>query len=235
MAFLRERALDTLEQMDRLDCDPARLERSYARFPLVNRAFSGWGGIYRRRLRPLLQATGGGSILDVGCGGGDIVRGLARMARADGLAVVVTAIDPDERAFRFASAAPPVDGVSYRQATSTELLAEGRQYDVVLSNHVLHHLSDHELAAVLHDSEVLARRLALHNDINRSALAWGLFCAGAWPLGFGSYIWQDGLTSIRRSYTVQELKDAAPSGWTVERNPPWHNLLLYQPGGTAHA
>lgn len=231
MTFLRDRAVDTLEQMDRPDCDPAKLERTYTRFPLVNRAFSGWGGIYRHRLRPLLEAAGGGSILDVGCGGGDIARGIARMARADGLVVDVTGIDPDERALRFASASEPVEGVSYRQADSSALVAEGRKYDVVLSNHVLHHLSAPEFSAVLHDSELLARRLALHNDINRSPLAWGLFCAGVWPLGFGSYIWQDGLTSIRRSYTAQELRDAAPSGWSVERNRPWHNLLVYRPRG----
>ena len=46
--FLRERAADAVEQMDLPGCDPARLDRTYAQFALVNRAVSGWRGIYRR-------------------------------------------------------------------------------------------------------------------------------------------------------------------------------------------
>lgn len=236
---LRERDRYAVEEMDRADCDPKRLEQSYARFPVVNALLSGWHKTYRRRFRPLLGLRESVSVLDIGCGGGDVARSLARWALHDGFDLRVTAIDPDERAYTFASRSPAVRGVEYRQAHSSELVSEGRSFDIVLSNHMLHHLNAADLAVVLQDSEDLATSLALHNDLRRSNLAYVLFLAGFWPLGPGSYICGDGLTSIRRSYTPAELRSSVPPGWHVEANGPWHNLLIHAPqqpnGGSARA
>ncbi|MBT2587331.1 class I SAM-dependent methyltransferase [Arthrobacter sp. ISL-95] len=225
---LRSRDVQAVEEMDRDDCDPKRLHRTYARFPVVNSLLSGWHGTYRRRLRPMLAANSAVSVLDIGCGSGDVARSLARWARRDGFRLTVTAIDPDERAFAFASRTAPVEGVVYRKAHSSELVAEGRKFDVVISNHILHHLDPGELAAVLLDSESLSRNLCLHNDLNRSNISYLLFLAGFWPLGVGSYICGDGLTSIRRSYTATELRAAVPGPWTVKRNGAWHHLLVHE-------
>ena len=50
--LLRGRAADAVEEMDLPGCDPARLDRTYAQFALVNRVVSGWRGIYRRSSGP---------------------------------------------------------------------------------------------------------------------------------------------------------------------------------------
>ena len=231
--FLRERAADALEEMDSPDCDPRKLQRTYAQFPLINAVVSGWRGCYRHRIRPLLRATTETTLLDVGCGGGDIARSLARWAARDGLKLRITAIDPDERAFAFAAAQPPVHGLSYRKAFSGELVAEGATFDLVISNHILHHLSASELAALLADSEQLARTLAMHSDISRSPVAFALFSAGTLPFFPGSFIRGDGLTSIRRSYTAAELRSTIPPGWTVVPERPYRNLLLFTPAPAA--
>ncbi|MFT2598163.1 hypothetical protein ACMWP3_25180, partial [Escherichia coli] len=76
------------ELMDDPDCDPRRLAATYRRFDLVNRAVSGWGGVYRAHVRPRLRALGRpGRVLDLGCGGGDVVVRLAGLASRDGLDV----------------------------------------------------------------------------------------------------------------------------------------------------
>lgn len=226
MQHLRERAADAVEQMDLPGCDPARLDRTYAQFALVNRAVSGWRGIYVRTLRPRLAAGPAAStLLDIGCGGGDVPVLLARWAARDGLRLEVTAIDPDPRASRFAAARHRTPGVTFRQATSAELVREGRRFDFVVSNHVLHHLAPEELQAFLSESADLCRGRVIHNDLRRSALAYALFFAGS-RLLTGSYIRQDGLTSIRRSYTTAELRAAAPPGWSVARRAPFRNLIV---------
>ncbi|MCD4851018.1 class I SAM-dependent methyltransferase [Arthrobacter sp. AK01] len=214
--------------MDRADCDSERLNKTYARFPVVNSLLSGWRGTYHQRIRPLLTAGTKGSLLDIGCGSGDVARRLALWAQQDGFTLEVTAIDPDARAYAFASQARGVDGVTYRQAHSSELVREARTYDIVISNHILHHLDSGQFEGVLRDSESLSKSLVLHNDLNRSNVAYLLFAAGFWPLGLGSYIWGDGLTSIKRSYTAAELASAVPDEWRVERNGPWHNLLVHE-------
>ncbi|MET4094426.1 class I SAM-dependent methyltransferase [Arthrobacter sp. UYCu712] len=224
MQLLRDRAADAVEEMDLPGCDPARLDRTYAQFALVNRAVSGWRGIYLRQLRPLLRTGSAGTLLDIGCGGGDVPAMLSRWAARDGLRLEITGIDPDPRASRFAAARHTEASVAFRQATAARLVQEGRRYDFVVSNHVLHHLAADELPGFLADSAELCRGRVIHNDLRRSAAAYALFFAASWPLT-GSYIRKDGLTSIRRSYTAPELSAAAPPGWKVSRHSPFRNLL----------
>lgn len=228
MGMLGARDTNAVEEMDQPDCDPERLDRTYRQFALVNRAISGWHGLYRTRLRPLLSPGVPSTLLDIGCGGGDLALMLAGWAARDGFRLDITGIDPDPRAYSFAEHRRPVQGVRFRQAMSAELVAEGQAFDLVISNHVLHHLSDAELQGLLTDSVKLARRLAVHNDLRRNALAYALFGAGALPMT-GSYIRGDGLTSIRRSYTVAELAAVAPAGWQAERHSPFHCVLTYSP------
>ncbi|WP_346927029.1 class I SAM-dependent methyltransferase [uncultured Arthrobacter sp.] len=231
MDLLRERAAHAVEEMDLPGCDPDKLDRTYAQFALVNRAVSGWRGIYLSQLRPRLRRGNPATLLDIGCGGGDVPVMLSRWAARDGFRLEITAIDPDPRASRFAAERHQDVGVTFRQATAADLLAEGSSFDVVVSNHVLHHLAENELPVFLAESARLCHGTVIHNDLRRSPAAYALFFAGALPFT-GSYIRQDGLTSIRRSYTAAELQAAAPPGWNVRRRTPFRNLLILD--RTAH-
>lgn len=230
---LQQRAVNAVELMDDPQCDPRSLTNTYRQFGLVNRLFAGWRGLYQRELAPLLRLNQGPSaplrVLDVGCGGGDLPVLLAKWAAQDGCAVDITGIDPDPRAAAFAATRPVLPGVTFRAAHSADLVAAGDTFDVVISNHVLHHLAAPELAALLADSAALAGRLVLHNDLRRSVAAYGLFSAAALPFR-GSFIRADGLTSIRRSYTPAELAAAAPAGWSVARVPLFHQALVLRKG-----
>ena len=225
---MRNRDATAVELMDLPDCDARRLDNTYRQFGVVNRVLGGWRRLYRRELRPLL-AVQPVRVLDIGSGGGDLAVMLARWARRDGLSLSITGIDPDPRAASFAQKRPPVQGLEFRQAHSADEVVAGRTYDVVISNHVLHHLRAEELRTLLAHSEVLAGTKVLHNDLRRSPAAFTLFGVAALPFR-GSYIRVDGLTSIRRSYTPAELSALAPPGWTVERSAAFHQVLAYRQG-----
>lgn len=218
------------ERMDAPDCDPAMLERTYAQFRLVNAVVSGWRVTYRHHLRPHLHSGRPTTLLDVGSGGGDLARALARWAHRDGYDLRVTGIDPDPRAHAWARRQPPVAGVQFRQALSSELVAEGARFDLVVSNHLLHHLAADELQALLADSRRLARIAPVHSDIQRGRLGYALFSLGTWPLFRGSFIREDGLTSIRRSYTADELRAHVPESWEVTATGRWRLLLTHGAG-----
>ena len=215
---------DLVELMDEPLCDRDALFRTYAAFPAVNRVVAGWRWTYLNRLRP--RFTGPvHTVVDIGAGGGDVARALIRWARSDGVRLDVTAIDPDARAAAYVDTLPKVDGFVYRRCSSTELADEGSRFDFVVSNHVLHHLTAAELGTVLADSERLARIAVVHSDIRRSAIAYLLFSAFT-AVGFGgSFIREDGLLSIRRSYRPAELAAIVPPGWTVAGQAPFRILL----------
>ena len=226
------RETEALEIMDDPECDPAALERTYAHFALVNRLVAGWGRVYRRQIFPLAR-RGPVSVLDLGSGGGDLARALATWARRDGISLAVTAVDPDPRAHEFASRNGRGTPVGYECASSTDLVEEGRRFDVVVSNHVLHHLDEVTLAGFLADSLLLARTRVLHSDIARSLPAYAAYWAATRLTFPGSFIHADGLLSIRRSYRPQELAAAAPTPWHVER--PWPARLLLAASGAGRA
>ncbi|MCY1136434.1 methyltransferase domain-containing protein [Actinoplanes sp. Pm04-4] len=221
---LARRDTESLELMDDPGCDLDRLERTYRQFTAVNRLVSGWRRLYRRRIRPLLDADRPTTLLDVGFGGGDISRALARWAARDRLLLRTTAIDPDGRALRHVRRLPDA-GVRFEQASSADLVARGDRYDVVISNHLLHHLDAGELSALLADSRALSRRLVLHNDLARASAGYGLYAAVTLPFARRSFVHQDGLLSIRRSYRPAELRAAVPPGWRVTPMFPQRLLL----------
>jgi 2-polyprenyl-3-methyl-5-hydroxy-6-metoxy-1,4-benzoquinol methylase len=226
--FLAKRASHLTEAMDGLDCDPALLERSYHQFRAVNGLLSRSRFVYKRFIRPLMSDRRQVySLLDIGFGGGDIARELARWAQQDGLDLWVTGIDIDARAYAYVQRFPPSPKLSFRLADVATLVARGERFDFVLSNHVLHHLDAPGLQAMLGAAQALGARVVF-NDIRRSALAY----LGFWLLTSvafrRSYIRQDGLISIRRSYTAKELRALVPAGWGVRRAMPFRLLLIHR-------
>lgn len=220
---LRRRATGLRERMDNPACDPDKLRATYARFGTVNRVFAGWGVLYKRFLRPRMDTGRAYTLLDVGFGGGDIPKALLTWAERDGLKLCVTAIDPDPRAAAFARSLPPSE-IRFEQLGTGELVRRGARFDFVVSNHLLHHLPETGLPTFLGECAELGATV-LHNDIARADLAYVGFAALTGPFFRGSFITPDGLTSVRRSYTPDELRAAVPMGWRVSSPYPFRLLL----------
>lgn len=220
------------EMMESPDCDPVRLRNTYRQFRYINAVLSRSRAVYRRWLRPAMteRAEATWTLLDIGFGGGDIPLKLAEWAARDGLDLRITGIEIDERALEYVHGLICPDNLTFRLASTTELTAAGERYDFVVSNHLLHHLASEAFGATLAEAAALSRRLALMVDLQRSDLAWAVFGAATLPFFRDSYIREDGLASLRRSYTVAELRAAAPPGWEVERLFPFRQVLVYDHG-----
>lgn len=214
------------ELMDDPDCDLGRLRATLTRFATINRLVSGWGGVYRTHLAPWLAGLDRPArVLDLGCGGGDLVLRLADLARRDGLDVHWTGVDPDPRAYDLARSHAR-DGVEFRCTDSAELVRAGHSFDAVISNHVIHHLGD-DLTSFLWESRDLSSGPVLHSDIARSRLAYGLYAVGITPFAPGTFLRTDGLRSIRRSFTAEELQGVlGQAAWMVESPAPFRLLAV---------
>jgi 2-polyprenyl-3-methyl-5-hydroxy-6-metoxy-1,4-benzoquinol methylase len=236
---LEAREADLVEFMDRPDCDPVRLERTYRAFGVVNRWIGRWGTLVRRFVLPLLEAhaaAGCGApfrILDVGSGGGDVLRRIRTLTAGMGVPMELVGVDPDPRAIRMAAslgrsglgAHAGSPAIQWVRGRVEDLSAQGQRFDVVVSNHVLHHLSDAALSPFLRTLEMLATRRIIVTDIVRSRAGYVGFALASRILFPGTFIHPDGLLSIRRSFRPHEIQPYLPAGWRVETLVPYRLVL----------
>jgi 2-polyprenyl-3-methyl-5-hydroxy-6-metoxy-1,4-benzoquinol methylase len=222
----RQRDPDLIEAMDRPDADPGILFRTYQRFRLINRLLAKWDVVYKHHIRPSLKPGVTNTLLDVGCGGGDIAIYLWKRAKKDGYVLNVTAIDPADSVEAYLKANPLPADIPYRNVTTRDLVNENQRFDFVISNHVLHHLKPEEVTAFLNECMQLANVRVICNDLRRSRRAWILFYFASIPFSFGTFIRYDGLISIRRSYRCDELIQALPGGWSVHKLFPFRLLVM---------
>lgn len=232
--LLKGRNSNLVEKMDQSNCDKDRLELTYHHFSFINPVLSGWYRIYREYIFPLIQFRSNPvSLLDVGCGGGDIPLLLQRWAMRDNMSINITAIDPDTRALNYAKSRNSTfqTNIDFREETAEELAHNGLRYDVVITNHVLHHLPDEQIISFLNLLKKLSRHYVLANDIRRSNVGYALFYLGTGlvPSFHKSFIRTDGLMSIQRSFTAGELQKLVNSiGYHVKRPYPFRLLALYE-------
>lgn len=225
--FLSQRDTTSKERMDDPNCDLAELENTYQQFATINSLISQWRKIYRNEIRPLLVPNSLNTMLDIGFGGGDIPLKLAKWASSDGFDLQLTAIDPDPRAFNFIQKIKTPGNVDFLQCPLSELDPVSSQFDFIISNHLIHHLTKKQLHQLLRQAKLLSTRKVIFNDIHRDDWAYFLFNLLSRPVFRSSFITEDGLTSIKRSYTKSELSKAVPEQWQVKALFPFRLLLTY--------
>jgi len=123
----------------------------------------------------LREPFAGLTLLDVGCGGGLLCEPLSR------LGFQVTGIDATEKNIGIASVHAERSGVAvdYRLATAEALVAEGRQFDVVLTMEVVEHVADVESFLLSCAALVKPGGLLVGATLNRTLKALALAKVGA--------------------------------------------------------
>ena len=216
--MLAER-LDAAELMD----DPALDAQTYRTVlaDLAGVSRTTWG--YRPTLDFLTRVVGSRkrlSLLDVGFGGGDMLRRIAHWAHRRGIAADLSGIDINPRSVAAAEAVPsPGAPVRYFAGDYGELAGEG--FDCVISSLVAHHMSHEQLIFFLRFMEREARAGWFVNDLHRHGFAWTMFPLLARIEGWHRIVRLDGATSIARSYRPAEwppiLAEAGVDGARVRR------------------
>jgi SAM-dependent methyltransferase len=194
MADLRQRATDP-ELLD-LGVSAEETLRSLADLRFVNR-FLGNRGPFTRAVADLLDGVERPWILDVGCGSADVP---AHLARQLGRPVQVVGLDIK---LLHLQAAPRS---LHRVVGDVRALPfPARSFDVVTASLFLHHFDAPDLPGVLQALFALCRRGLVVNDLRRARVPY-LFGRATFRWLFRSPVSvEDGLVSIRRAFTPDEL------------------------------
>lgn len=137
-------------------------------------------------------------IVDVGSGGGDMLRRVAIWAKRRGVAVTLTGIDLNpyaERAAKeFTSQETAIEWIT------GDAFAYTGPVDVVLSSLFTHHLEETEIVRFLAWSEAVVQRGWFVNDLCREFVPYRLFGVLARVMRWHRFVRHDGPVSFRRSF-----------------------------------
>ena len=167
------------------------------------------------------------TIVDLGCGHGDILRLIADFGRKHNYSFELIGIDANQDAIEYADElSAAYEELSFRSVDVFSEEFRAMEYDIVLSTLFLHHLNEDEIHALLNTVTTKAKLGVVINDLHRSSMAYGLFKLLGLVIS-NHMIVQDGLTSILRAFKRKEIEQIS-SQLNLNSKISWKWAFRYQ-------
>jgi 2-polyprenyl-3-methyl-5-hydroxy-6-metoxy-1,4-benzoquinol methylase len=147
------------------------------------------------------------TIVDVGCGHGDILRDVAKFGRKKGYQFQLIGVDANPTAIDYANELSkdyPELEFKIQDIFSEDF--KSQQFDVVLATLFFHHFKEKELIPFLKDTLKQTKIGIVVNDLHRSKIAYYLFMILTLFIR-NKMIIEDGLTSILRGFKKKDLEN----------------------------
>lgn len=200
------RRSEQAELMDDLTLASDALRQNLDELEVINTRLGGYSVLTEAlaRLAPP-QLARPLQVLDVGSGGGDTLRHVARWARRQRLPVQLLGVDANAFMVDYATRRSAGFGeISFAQQDIFTPEFARRQPDIITSSLFCHHFSDEQLVQMLRQWQQQARVAVVVNDLHRHPLAYHSIRWLTRLLG-GSYLVQhDAPLSVLRAFTRQD-------------------------------
>jgi hypothetical protein len=196
-----------------------------------NRWFGGAAAL-RFGLSRVLRGVAPGTkltLLDLGTGLGDLPCAATRWAARRRIELVPIGLDRHPAAARLARAGglPMIVGCAGAPPVGEKSI------DLVAVSMLAHHFEPDSVVQLFRACDRIARRAVVITDLRRAGLAVMAFRWGSRLLRFDPVTRADGMTSIRRGFTVAELGSllaTADVSARVFRRPGWRLVATWAPG-----
>ena len=200
-----------MEIMDDFTMEGVLFRDTLDKLEIINR-FLGGNSVTINGLKKLLKNQPKNktiTIVDLGCGNGDILRDISKFGRKNNYSFKLIGIDANLAATEYAKElSKEYSELSFK---TMDILSEDfkkQSYDVVLCTLFLHHFKNEELISFLKTTTDKATIGVVVNDLHRHKLAYYLFKL----IGFfikNKMVRQDGLTSVLRAFKRKDLENIA--------------------------
>ncbi|MCW2120706.1 methyltransferase domain-containing protein [Flavobacterium sp. 7A] len=146
------------------------------------------------------------TIVDVGCGNGDMLRALAHFGSKNKLEFNLIGIDANAFTVNHAIAlSKEYSNISYQCIDIFEEEFKALQYDLLLCTLTLHHFKNDQINYLLQLFSSKAAVGIVINDLHRTSVAYRLFQLVCFVFGLNNMSREDGLVSILRGFKKEEL------------------------------
>lgn len=153
-------------------------------------------------------ASGPLTLMDVGCGYGDLLRAIRRWSRARGVPLQLIGVDIETDTIAVAQDVTGRDDAIEYLVADVFNLRPAVRIDLVVSSLLAHHLSDERLIAFLRWMEATARRGWLICDLERHPIPYHAIGVTGRLASVHPRVIQDGRVSVTRALARAEWRPA---------------------------
>lgn len=169
------------------------------------------------------------TIVDVGCGNGDMLRTLADFGLKNNYKFNLIGIDANDFTINYAAKlSETYSNITYK---CEDIFSESfmqLQYDIILCTLTLHHFKNDQINYLLQLFYKRARIGIVINDLHRSIIAYRAFQLICFLFRLNRMSREDGLISILRGFKKQELIDFSKKNQFKNYTIHWKWAFRYQ-------
>lgn len=146
------------------------------------------------------------TIVDLGCGGGDILREISRFGKKNGYKFKLIGIDANQHTVNYANLlSKEYNNIEFKVIDIFSDAFKQLNYDVVLATLFFHHFKEENLVQFLKPVLEEAKLGIVVNDLHRNRLAYYLFKLLCTTIKNKTIV-EDGLTSVLRGFKREDLE-----------------------------
>lgn len=146
------------------------------------------------------------TILDIGCGNGDMLRMLSLYGQQHGYKFNLIGLDANAFTINYAeSLSSDFKNITYNCINVFDKDFGSIEYDIALCTLTLHHFTENEILSLMQLVTQNAKIGVVVNDLHRSKMAYNLFKAICVLFRLNRVSKEDGLLSIRKGFKKHEL------------------------------
>lgn len=196
------------EALDNLNLSGKKLEQTLRQLAFINKSLGNTSSLIAEVLKVAeehqLKEI---KVIDLGCGGGDVLTVLAKKLKRKGITYSLVGVDGNMHALEHAKkASQHISSLNFKQADILAKDFELDACDILISSHFMYHFEEEALIQFLRKHKTSVKYSILISELERSKWSFLLFRMFSPLFGFNQMVKADGLTAIQRAYKRSEIK-----------------------------